>query len=906
MKKHQKSYKTIHIADHRFDGRIDDPSYSLAGQPLKDIEAACLPLADTLETVPYIDNESLVKQLQNGGLALIHGERLPQLILQLTDSIFKQPLTVVFFTTSERSFSFQNFPHAIHNDGNLVLLFQRNQQSWRNGMALNSVLTMTHPAALEIVSNTDRHFQIPELFLPDDTDPILEKKGAYLTALLNQRQFPADELQQIAWDLNLDLASLPQNIQNQDQLPEITKMLLGDHKLPTLEKAIKAIGASTKEKLVVFWNDDQYIAQAKPFIPGASAPKKGKKDSSLPATVITNHQQYLESAIYQSPGRSFSTATLIMLVELDWGNAPMSHGLGFRILQDLVRRGFKGGVLFFSIFPRAVLCETKLFPFAKIFPVYPIPSEPATWKEIEVPNFSEHKWELMRRYYLDKHGILDVFIHDLDNLTRPACATVDAVKAINKALTIQAASLNSSIMALIQEPKEDEEEGTRIAYVRRLIEAITEFKLAIKTADLQDPPPARDVIMMVEDDLDFAASMKQGLKDEFIDVDHYPDAASAILELQKNPKRHAALLLDMEMKELDEATGETDTKFWQPVQGIDVLEYASKLPWLAILGLSSLSRMAIGSSMAFDAIRVIPKATESDTKLPSYLSYKELAKDLYAMIDRKKELRLAGCPNTKLWIDKGLMAFYLALKSVGVLDALLDEVKDTVQMLLDGRLLGKPIPPMLSFSNLACDPKNLHTEKFLQKILAHRLVCLYFQKQDGYVKYQEVKVRIQGGDEADASAEVGRPTIVAHFNTFLGLNAKEGRRGMVISLEDLLDHENQWLSQATFDPKSALNILVNSLKNNLLLAKDLDPEADEIIPEHFFNINESVEAINFIWKTFEQAKADKVRRMDIQFELGEAKRANPQAYRSLEMIERDLDDVAQAFALWKKIEEAKA
>ncbi len=480
--------------------------------------------------------------------------------------------------------------------------------------------------------------------------------------------------------------------------------------------------------------------------------------------------------------------SVLILAELTWEHKKHAQFYGYDLALSLIEGEITADLAFFSFLDRQQLIHMTSTAgiLCPIFPHHRLPMSETDYFKLNIPPISPVKWKFIRRYVLEKSGMIDKLVHDIRHLTEHSTS-----KDIRDMLTVferYRSILSEEILDYIGEffPKMLKDKHLVPIVVEDIVSMLALHKSSFPSetdAELEDSPYR---MMIVEDRDDILDKLEEGFSN-FFQVETFPGGEKAIEALAEDPSRYNVCIIDLELKD--------EQGFWQSVHGIDLLEAASKIPHLVTYILTSYSKRAVSTIKRLiqsELRRDIPVIYKTpDRIIPDYLSYADLAREFIEKIEDNIDA-LRG-PKLGIWKSNGLLAIYHQISTPALWETVFQAVDSFIKSQDLNDRNARVIPT--TFPQLKTKK---FTEKHLRTLLMHRLICLYLQKKEGKIDFDN-GLRRMSGFNGDI-----RGNLSQYFNSYLGLSKSldEKEEGIVyVEEKGLFEEEIQWLDNKFPDLK---------------------------------------------------------------------------------------------------------
>lgn len=525
-----------------------------------------------------------------------------------------------------------------------------------------------------------------------------------------------------------------------------------------LQKCHETLGQNKKSTLklpglkgvTVLWNDDAFGMLLKKRL--------GNKN------VITSEAEFQQ--------RLPKIKSLLILAELSWHDKRPSQMYGYEVARMLFESENALSLAFISFMDRARLKKGPLMAgiMVPIFKHYKLPEVFNAEEVITVPDISPIKWVFIRKYVLEKGGIVDKLEHDIKYLNEKS-SLADIQKVLDS-FERYADILNEEILdtaeSMTARRLKDPEKMAE--FINVMLVQLDQLKIQLNQNKTEDCKKTTYKLMIVEDREPVLATLAREFGRYFV-VRPFSDGEAALKALNKDKFGYSAILVDLRLEDHDNN--------WQPVQGVDVIEAASKIPHIAIYALTAYSKRAVSTttrqflSHLNRPISVMYKSP--DKIIPEYTSYAELSLEIIQQISENAGF-MKG-PKIGLWAKNGLLAYYYRVASPPLWEEVIDNVEHFLNS--DNGSIATQFPQMQT---------TRFNENNLKTLLSHRLICLHSQYADGYIDFNE-GLRKRKGFTGNL-----RGNLAQYFNTYLGLSRETDKQERVyVQNINLFPEEVQWL-----------------------------------------------------------------------------------------------------------------
>lgn len=366
-----------------------------------------------------------------------------------------------------------------------------------------------------------------------------------------------------------------------------------------------------------------------------------------------------------------------------------------------------------------------------------------------VRRMSSSKWRYLRKYALTKSGLLDSLLHALRNALRAGEAGLGRVHDVAAQLHGLPDLHDEHIRALLDAQERGAGAADTIRWAGQLFGAMERRIFSLEPDRLNTRTQARNSrkphLMLVEDDAATASELSALFTDHF-EVKVFHDGAEALHELEIGGRFYDALVADLELLEADK-------RFDQPVQGIEVLEYAEqKHPHIARRVITALGRRGVRELLPSMSIQdILFKSLLVQGNDPLFLEFLE---KLLRDIDHRRVLQDMPGPDSTLWADVskeakqqdskggGFKRFYYQLKVEDPerFGKMWREINETIERI---RAEDPDLKVDASFVQTEAARNMIGTANrenliaFLQKLLTHRAILLTRYTDRGEVAYRD-------------------------------------------------------------------------------------------------------------------------------------------------------------------------
>jgi len=485
---------------------------------------------------------------------------------------------------------------------------------------------------------------------------------------------------------------------------------------------------------------------------------------------------------------------VFILVELPWLTDDLA---GLAVCRDLLAQWPHASapqVVLFSFRNREQLwqqCSEADRHLIKNFPIVQLPSG----KLPALVPMSPAKWRYLRKYALTRSGILDHLLHGLRNAIRAGDA--GRVHAVTDQLRGLPDLHDEQIRAVLEmhDPQANANDAIRWAgqlsgAMERRIYSLEPDRLTTRTQARNSRKPH---LLLVEDDSATANELSALFTDHF-EVKVFNDGAEALHELEIGGRFYDALVADLELLEADK-------RFDQPVQGIEVLEYAEqKHPHIARRVITALGRRGVRELLPGMSIQdILFKSLLVQGNDPLFLEFLE---KLLRDVDLRRVLQDMPGPDSTLWADVskearqqdskggGFKRFYYQLKVEDPerFGKLWREINDTIERI---RAEDPDLKVDASFVQTEAARSMIGSANresligFLQKLLTHRAILLTRYTDGGEVPYRDETDR--GSSYAHLWFWKSRPAASPKsYNYFTGMSGADYRPAKATAKDDVV------------------------------------------------------------------------------------------------------------------------
>jgi|GEM_PF-5202324 len=437
---------------------------------------------------------------------------------------------------------------------------------------------------------------------------------------------------------------------------------------------------------------------------------------------------------------------VFILVELNWLGSHLDGLTACRNLMNAWEHESAPQVVLFSFRSREQLwaqCSAADRAILKSFPFVQLPSMqlPATMV------MSKAKWRYLRKYALTKSGILDDLIHRLRNAIRAGVAGREAMSRVAVELQDIPDLQDDTIRALLSGKESAVESGDAQRWAGELLSAMDQrlFLLDPETLNkaLRTRSSRKPKLLLVEDAEGTRTELAERLS-QFFEVHDHSSGADALRELQEAGASYNALICDLELLE-------TNEKFDQVVQGIDILDYAAR-------ECKHIPRRVITNLGRRGVLELLPDMKMEDILFKTLIGknvdglFLEFVGNLLNAVEKQRVLLHMYGPNSTVWSDVslqkdqkdarggGMRGFYYELMRDRRtdFDAMWSRIADKIKLVVEKH----EVKVSCSFAGTRKAKKQLDSPdtgfkiEFLEKLLTHRMVLLTLYDDGELVPYR--------------------------------------------------------------------------------------------------------------------------------------------------------------------------
>lgn len=315
---------------------------------------------------------------------------------------------------------------------------------------------------------------------------------------------------------------------------------------------------------------------------------------------------------------------IFILENLDWRMREMSslsNSLpAYDVVQYLIEnKNIPKGISFLSFETREKVWKkgggNQLL--ASIFDFISLPTHPSKIKDFPSQPISPVKRVFIKDYLMRNNAYLDKLRHELrfvtgkEKLNRVALMTI--VDKLSHCLIEHNLPAFPCLIKLQEVHEETPDE--------RIISLANQLQLCVERTFPNDTYHSKREeriedrsLVLVEDNEEELLTLKKLFMPFFKTIEEFQNGDSAINYIRNSPQNIAAVIADIELIE--------NKKFWQPYQGIEVLEEAIKHPEILTIGLSRLStwaRRTLEESLEISILFKSPRQVWPEYISPEYI-----------------------------------------------------------------------------------------------------------------------------------------------------------------------------------------------------------------------------------------------------------------------------------------------
>jgi len=499
----------------------------------------------------------------------------------------------------------------------------------------------------------------------------------------------------------------------------------------------------------------------------------GKKSTIKFVQSISQYNQILND--------EFSFDSVIIQTELSW-YTNRSIFYGYEIAKQLfnhTKRTSNFSVVFVSIIPREILLRLKGNQnqiFTKVFPHYDLLGEN---KGIQFPPMSERKFRYLKNYCMVETGILDRLEHTLRSRTIDNIEPfIDELLSNKDLLSPEAINLASNLKDCTIK---NEFLFLKVNLQAELLKVKNSFSKSTDNAHYQSGAK----VLLLEDQPETAIKIKSQLQPYFtVPIEVYNSGSNALNLLKEYGIDYDVVITDMEI---------LDSNFYDPVQGIDILEYCdNNLLHIVTRIITSLPKNALSQLLQKDFNEIIFKSDDPDFPIPTYERLDEVVKSIDTEIHKRKALRRTPGPVGSWWkvltrmlyLEKIADPSSYSLKwrtAIDIADKFVEKYYEDNTEKID--------TTFRAISTINNNPEDGY--QIIEKLLAHRLIVLYTAMNNNYkIDYVSFKT--------SKSFYESTGTARQYLGTILGIHAKNlDSAHPEILLKNLFPEEYTWLQNCS-------------------------------------------------------------------------------------------------------------
>ncbi|MBL0128442.1 MAG: hypothetical protein IPP83_13530 [Flavobacteriales bacterium] len=279
--------------------------------------------------------------------------------------------------------------------------------------------------------------------------------------------------------------------------------------------------------------------------------------------------------------------------------------------------------------------------FVKSFPHYQLPlREPIQFK---AP--SQAKWDYLHKYALTEGGVLDKLLHDLRNALAMGEAGQERIAQLVEQLQGVPDMQGDQVRELLPVYRRDMDADAAMRWAGQLFGALQRRIYSLHPDRRRQQPAVgeerKPLLMLLEDDAAMSAQLAPLFADHF-DVKPFHSGAEAMRELEVGGIFYRALVADLEL--LDDSG-----RFDQPVQGIEVLEYAEREhSQIARRVVTQLGRRGVQELLDMNVQHILYKAHLKNGADDLFMEFLD---ELLNEVEERRTLQAMPGPNSTFWSD---------------------------------------------------------------------------------------------------------------------------------------------------------------------------------------------------------------------------------------------------------------
>lgn len=335
----------------------------------------------------------------------------------------------------------------------------------------------------------------------------------------------------------------------------------------------------------------------------------------------------------------------LILAELDWYR-PTLFG-GYRLAEELLSQHDgkePPAIAFVSMLSREALWQrTRNIDrfFVKSFPHYQLPLR----EPIKFAAPSKAKWDYLHKYALTEGGVLDKLLHDLRNALTAGEGGRNRIAQVVEQLQGVPEMQGDQVRDLLLGYRGDMDADAAMRWAGQLFGAL-QRRIYSLHPDRRRQQPAigqerKPLLMLLEDDPSMSAQLNPLFSDHF-DVKPFSSGAEALRELEVGGIFYRALVADLELLE-------DSGRFDQPVQGIEVLEYAERNhPQIAPRVVTQLGRRGVQELLDMNVQHILYKAHLKNGADDLFMEFLD---ELLNEVEERRALQDMPGPDTTFWAD---------------------------------------------------------------------------------------------------------------------------------------------------------------------------------------------------------------------------------------------------------------
>lgn len=350
-----------------------------------------------------------------------------------------------------------------------------------------------------------------------------------------------------------------------------------------------------------------------------------------------------------------------------------------------------------------------------------------------IDRFNKRKWSYLKKYLLTTSGILDVLLHDLENLIKIKYETqLKKIQGIVERFLGITEIAGTDILAYCGSFQVQEMTPVLLTKFLKDLQQLTVERLtAINNTVVykQKETKAKKRLLLLEDERETLSKLSE-LFTPYYEVVPITDGAEALEELKIGGHLYDGLICDLLL--LQEGT-----MLWQPVQGIEVLDYAREnRPHITVKVITNLTRKGVRELLPdLNYVDILHKS------LIENFGMEQLMPDLLSRLDqgiRKQSIfRRHPGPDKAVWNAKDgrLIIYYFELEKTQpeVFREMWNDVYQIVESCRNDPDSGSINGSFGKTENI----KGRHEISFLKLLLINRLMLISQYANNQRVTYKD-------------------------------------------------------------------------------------------------------------------------------------------------------------------------